>query len=500
VQRIPAQVEEPVAEVYLEGNQMIIEDEEGNVLETVDTRGETDEQKADHVTGAVERLQSETSGEHAKGHFHTHEKRTAGEAVEDAMGLRKLKTRLGGWNGRRKKKEEDEQPAPAPERKRGAAHAYQFGNTIILEDEDGEVIKKIEIPVAQRIRGRGGVQDISNPGTGSAVMRDGLKRMGEWASFRGKADYPAEAEASMDPSAQATQGLSASTSRQKPWVKTSASEEEEEDDGMRFIVAEGGRRMSQAELIRQMQQMDPKHRSGGARDRDAPETIPEGKQESPAGEDRSPGQLLSPASRPRVTRSGTSYRSAKASVTPDRSPGRRGSGTQDVGDTSERPGEEVTTVEFTSDIPTHSVPDSVNKYAAHRGSETAAERRRRMARDADDSDDDGTVRTPPSTGGNRGAGRKEGKSESATQGGETNVERRRRLAALEGEGNRSDSDDDGGERKPGKGHAPVAEPGAETRRAPGIRFAEVPTTSVGRVQWGEGVGTKVGKRGGKGGR
>jgi NhaP-type Na+/H+ or K+/H+ antiporter len=502
-QQIVAQVEEPVAEVYLEGHQMIIEDEEGNVLETVDTRGETDEQKADHVTGAVERLRSESSGEHSKSQSQPHEKRTAGEAVEDAMGLRKLKTRLGGWNGRRKKNEEDElapsEPA-APERKRGAAHAYQFGSTIILEDDDGEVIKKIEIPVAQRIRGRGGVQDHANPASGSAVMRDGLKRMGEWASFRGKAEYPVEAEASMDVSAQATQGPSASASRQKSWVKTSASEEEEKDDGMRFTVTEGGRRMSQADLIRQIQQMDPKHRSGGVRDRDAPETIPEGKQESPAGEDRAPGQLSPPGSRPRVTRSGTSYRSAKLSITPDRSPGRRGSGTQDGGDRSERPGEEVTLVESASDIPVHSVPDSVNKYAAHRASETAAERRRRMARDADDSDDDGTVRTPPFTGGNRGAGRKEGKSESATQGGETHVERRRRLAALEGDGNGSDSDDDGGERKPGKGHAPVAEPGAETRRAPGIRFAEVPTTSVGRVQWGEGVGTKVGKRGGKGGR
>lgn len=496
--RAPRQAEEPEIEVYQEGHAMVIEDEEGNVLETIDTRGKTEDQAVQHIRDAEERLQKETSGDHAKGKFHPHEK-NEGEAMEKAIkhglehpetGFRKLKSRFNGWNGWAKKKEEEESGSSeqvAPERKRGAAHAYQFGNTIILEDEDGEVIKKIEIPVSQRRHGRGGVQDNSSSLSGSAAVREGLKRMGEWASFRGKGEYPTDAGPSVDTAAPATQAPS--ISRRKSSTKSAVVEEEEKDDGLRYIVRGGGRRMSQADFIRQMQQMDSKNRLKAVQDSDAPETIQEAAEQVPQPS----------TSRPRASRSGPSSRSVKSvkdKITSDRSPG-RGSGTHDVGSSSEQLGEGLTPVESARDIPVHSVSDSVNKYAAHRGSETAAQRRRRMALERRDSDDDGTVRMPP-TPGLRGR-----ISEPSTQGGETNVERRRRLAALGGKGDESDSDDDGGERKPEKGHTPVPEPGASsTRRVPGIRFAEVPTTSVGRVQWGEGVGTKVGKQGsgGKGGR
>jgi hypothetical protein len=33
-------------------------------------------------------------------------------------------------------------------------HAYQFGNTIIVEDEDGEVVKKYELPAPEKKKGR----------------------------------------------------------------------------------------------------------------------------------------------------------------------------------------------------------------------------------------------------------------------------------------------------------------------------------------------------------
>ena len=496
--QVPRQIEEPEIEVYREGHEMIIEDEEGNVLETIDTHGKNEEQTAQRIRDAEKRLRNETSGYHAKGKFHPHEK-NEGEEMEKAIehglehpdtGFRKLKSRFNGWNGWGKKKEEEESGSSeqvAPDRKRGAAHAYQFGNTIILEDEDGEVIKKIEIPVSQRRHGRGGVQDNPSSISGSAAVRGGLKRMGEWASFRGKGEYPTEGEASGDAAAQALQA--SSISRRKSSAKPAVVEEEEEkDDGLRYIVTGGGRRMSQADFIRQIQQMDPKNRLKAVQDSDAPEII-----QKVAEQDTQPS-----TSRPRTSRSGPSSRSiksAKDKITPDRSPG-RGSATQDVGSSSEQLGEGLSKVESARDIPVHSVSDSVNKYAAHRGTETAAQRRRRIALERRDSDDDGTARIAPS------GGLRARMSEPSTPGGETNVERRRRLAALGGKGDESDSDDDGGERKPEKGHTPVPEPGASsTRRAPGIRFAEVPTTSVGRVQWGEGVGTKASKQsGGKGGR
>lgn len=499
--------EEPEIEVYREGHEMIIEDEEGNVLAAIDTRGETEEQSAQHIRDAEEKLQKETSGEHAKGKYHPHE-RSEGEEMEHAIEsgvehpdrtFKRLKSRLGGWNGWGKKKEEDESGPSEhvePERKRGAAHAYQFGNTIILEDEDGEVIKKIEIPVSQRRHGRGGAQD--HPSSGSAAVRDGLKRMGDWASFRGKAEYPTEGGSAMDAAAQATPAPS--TSRRKSTAKPSEVEEEEKDDGLRYIVTAGGRRMSQADFIRQIQHMDPKHRLKAVQDSDAPEAIQEAAQQDYGGAGRRASRLPPSTPRPTASRAGTSYGFPTEAATAERSPG-RGPATHEVGDRSGPLGEGLTLVESARDIPVHSVPDSVNKHAAHRGSETAAQRRRRMALERADSDDDGTARVPPSSGGSRAAGPRGATAESsATQGGETNVERRRRLAALEGEGNESDSDDDGGERKPEKGHTPVGEPGAATKRVPGIRFAEVPTTSVGRVQWGEGVGTRAGKQEKKKGR
>lgn len=500
---IPRQAGEPDIEVYYEGDDMIIEDEEGNVLETVNTRGKTEDQKAQLARDAQERLRNETSGEHAKGKFHPHEK-NEGEEVEQTIesalehperSFKRLKTRLGVWNGWAKKKEEDESgPSERvePERKRGAAHAYQFGNTIILEDEDGEVIKKIEIPAAQRRRGRGGVQDHSG-------SLGGLKRMGDWASFRGKAEYPTEAGATTDEAAQATE--TPSTSRRKSSAKPSVPEVEEKDDGLRFTVTAGGRRMSQADFIRQIQQMDPKNRLKAVQDSDAPEAIKEVAQQDPASDDRRTSRSQPSASRPRASRSGPSQRSQNPNITPERSPG-RGPEAQEVGNDADQMGESLTVVESAREIPVHSVPDSVNKYAATRGSETAAQRRRRMALEPLDSDDDGTARVPPFRGGTRGAGLRGARSEFTTQGGESNAERRRRLAALEGEGDGSDSDDDGGERKPEKGHAPVAEPGGtETRRVPGIRFAEEPTPSMGRVQWDDGVGKKTGKgAAGKGGR
>lgn len=494
--QVVRQVAEPEIEVYREGHEMIIEDEEGNVLETIDTRGKSDEQTAQRIRSAEEKLRNETSGEHAKGKFHPHEKNEGevmGKAIEHGLehpetSFRKLKSRFNGWNGWTKKKEEEESgPSEqvAPERQRGAAHAYQFGNTIILEDEDGEVIKKIEIPVSQRRHGRGGVQDTSSSLSGSAAVRDGLKRMGEWASFRGKADYPTEGEAAGDAAAQAPPA----PSRRKSTAKLAvAAEEEEKDDGLRYIVTEGGRRMSQADFIRQIQQIDPRNRQKAMQESDAPETI-----EEAAEQDTQPS-----SSRPQIARSGPSSRSIKSvkdKVASDRVPG-QGSGTQDVGSSSEQLGEDLTKVESVREIPVHPVSESVNKYTVHRGTETAAQRRRRMALERRDSDDDGTARIAPS------GGLRARMTEPTSPGGETNVERRRRLAALGGKGDESDSDDDGGERKPEKGHTPVPEPGASsTRRAPGIRFAEVPTTSVGRVQWGEGVGIRAGKQSGsKGGR
>lgn len=504
----PKRVDEPEIEAFDEGDEMIIEDEEGNVLEVDHVRGETEEQKMQHIRDAEERLRNETSGEHAKGKFHPHTK-NEGEDIEHAVEsgfehpnrtYKKLKLKLTGW--RKKKDEDDLAPSEPPvvERKRGPAHAYQFGNTIILEDEDGEVIEKYQIPHAQR-RGRGGVQDSTGAHLDGAAVRQGLKRMGTWAGFGGKGESSKDADVAPEASGQDSQD--AGSSRK---VSAIPEQEEEKDDGLRFTVTSGGRRMSKVDFIKQIQQMDPKSRWEAVQESDAPNTIIDEAHQDSANRDRQTSQTQT-TSRPRASRSGTSRRSlAQPLVTLERSPGispGRKPELHQVDEKSERPHGEDDLVLVGSndqDIPVHPVPDTVSKYSASRGSETAAQRRRRQALESRDSDDDGTARVPVRHASRGSAIASKSSASATTTSGETDAERRRRLAALGSQGDESDSDDDGGERKPEKGHIPVAEPGQKTGKLPGvkppgIRFADTPASSQGRVQWGEGVGTKAGKRG-----
>lgn len=504
-------IDEPEIEAFDEGDEMVIEDEEGNVLEIDRIRGETDEQKMQHIQDAKERLRNETSGEHAKGKYHPHT-RNEGEDIEHAIEsgfehpdrtYKKLKLKLTGW---RKKKEDDDLDHPEPhveERKRGPAHAYQFGNTIILEDEDGEVIQKYEIPPAQRRRGRGGVQDGTGTHVDTAAVRQKLKRMGTWAGFGSKGESSADAH--IDPEASQQDEQDDGKSHRKG--STNPPEVEEKDDGLRFTVTSGGRRMSKVDFIRQIQQMDPKSRWEAVQESDAPNTIIDEAHQNLPNMDRRTSQAQATASRPKASRSNTSRRSlAQPLITSEHSPGvspSRKPELQQVDEGSERPhGDEglVLVDSNNEDIPVHSVPATLSKYTASRSSETAAQRRRRQALERRDSDDDGTPRIPFHHTSRGSTAPSKSSASATTTSGETNAEKRRRLAALGTQEDESDSDDDGGERKPEKGHVPVAEPGQKAGKLPGvkppgIRFADTPASSQGRVQWGEGVGKKVGKSG-----
>lgn len=483
--------DEPEIEVYQEGNDLIIEDEEGNVLSVTDGRGESEEQKRQHILDAERNLRSETSGEHAKGKFYPHVK-DEGEELKQALEeviehpdrtQQRLKTKLNKWNGWGKKKENDSEgpslpkAAKVPEKRRGPAHAYQFGNTVILEDEDGEVIEKYDIPGAQRIRNRSGTQDTPSPHHHHHHhIPPSLKRMGTWAGFKGKGE-----SSSPEASGKAPQDNG------KELRRSSMEEEiEGKDDGVRFTITAGGRRMSKADFFRQIQSMDPKARREAVLDSDAPQAVKEQVfEENLSSLSRSKSTTAIPT-RPQNSRqlSSRSVVAAEASSPSSRTK-------PEMVKTAEIPqgGYELTPVATnTSDVPVHPVRESVNKHTASRGVETAAQRRRRVALASEhDSDDDGTPRIPPSSSSKH--------ISSSETGAETNVERRRRLAVLGGDASESDSDDDGGERVPEQGgHQPISEPGAEeAQRAPGIRFAETPTVSQGRVQWGNvpGLGKKL---------
>ena len=506
----------PEIEAYQEGDEMIVEDEEGNVLSVENTRGEPEEQKQQHVIDDAEELERETSGEHAKDKEHPHE-RNEGEEIRHAVvdGIvhpshpyRHLKKNLHDWKDWGKHKDKDtasssaSQPHPQP--RRGPAHAYQYGNTIIVEDEDGEVVKKYDIPHPEKKRRAGeGTTSTSGP----ATMRGRLHRMGTWAHItHGPEAGPAEAS-------NAAEGGQGSEDVKRKDKKSAVVDDD--DDRVRFTVTSGGRRMSKQDFIQQIQSLDPRARCEVVEESDAPEGVKEDARRHAKAHSEATGTKDSGSRPVQVNRAVTSLHQTQPSSSgePSRRPEIQRAATHE-----DRPRGQngLTLVDSNGeDIPFHPVSDTITKYAAG-GPESAAQRRRRLASARKDSDDDGTERVPPSqrhisshsdrpspssafppqsSGSNHTTVTRQESSLAAA--GETNAERKRRLAALgesaADEAAESDSDDDGGERTVSDSRQSIAEP-TVPRRAPGIRFAEGVSTSTGRVQWGEDVGRKAGRR------
>lgn len=530
----PDRRDEPELEVFDEGNDLIVEDEEGEIIGAHHTRGETDDQKRQHILDDEEILRTGTGEDHAKGKYHPHT-RDEGKEVEAKIeaGLghpeqlgRKLFKKLGKWDGFHRKGNDVAEPSePTPdkeaERKSGVpARAYQFGHTLIVEDEDGEVLKKIDLTKATPSRSsRGGVQDGSGP-VDTTPMREGLRRMSTWAGLGRKEDEAAEGENTGEASGQGKP-------RKKSVVK------DPDDDRVRFTVGTGGRRMSKQEFVQQLHEMDPKTRRDIVNNSDVPEPLKEEVRADATDAAVEGKQRDLSASRPGAAadakRRSQNRGTPNLATLPEQEAMDEGMPiVRRISTTDDAPkGDDNLALIDSNDnmIPFHNVPASIQKHAAGR-EETAAQRRRRMVLQRKDSDDDGTEHVPPAAGSSSATSTAARRAEltkaheqqrPAQQGelqdGETQAERRRRLAAL-GEGvnsDDSDSEDDGQERQPRRRHATVerqtsaidtsvgeAGPsGIHTPKSPGIRFADSPAVSQGRnIQWGENVGKGAG--GGKG--
>lgn len=538
----PRKVSEPTIEAYEEGNDLVIEDEEGNILSITDERGETEEQKEQHIIDAEKKLQAETSGEHAKGKYHPHE-RNEGEEMEKAIAedvehpvktFNKWKQRWEGWKKPKEGEDADpSQPKAHVEQKRGPAHAYQFGNTIIVEDEDGEVVKKYDIPHTRNRGGRDGYQGGPKNSDGQAV-RQGLKRMGTWAGIGGKEIAPGDTSTAEG----STQPEKKEPPRWRRKFSMVPEPDDPDDDKIRFTVGDtGGRRMSKQDFITSMRQLDPKARIEAVEDSDAPQHVKQ-KVQAEAVQEVQGSNKARPGAFSRGSSGSARFPFPSAAQlqgdleTHHEEPGETAE-IQKVNTNEDRPqGKEgLTLVDSNNDeIPFHSVPDTLNKYTMGQPESAAARRRREAAQlqrqdggdvgteripprhrqrlQRVDSDDDGTDRVPPhhthprlsvttSSTSRSPMGRTAKPSDNEER--ETAAEKRRRLAALgesdpEERSRQSDSDDDNTERKPKQGQVPVGEPRKTptdtTMRSPGIRFADSPANSLGRVQWGEGVGNR----------
>jgi NhaP-type Na+/H+ or K+/H+ antiporter len=406
---------EPQLEVYHEGNQLIIEDEEGNVLKTEDISHETPESRDRCVQEQRRRLQQETSGDFAKSKSQQHGK-TEGEMIQQKVGDKaghpytKARERISQWTGFGKPKPKEpegkpvkgkpveEEPKKPTMAKPRSAHAYQFGNTIIVEDEDGEVIKKYNIPETEDL------EQAAPSGAAEGYVRRGLKRMGTWF---GKEEQPESSQAAQK------------KAEEDDWLV---------DDGLRFTVAHDqdvsergvkhrGSRMNKQEFIRQIKNLEPKARRDMVQESDAPGTVKHVADDQVHAADRQ------------------ERRRSSVQAMDQAPPEIRKILPESDSEASE---------ETEHDVPDVNVAASLARFSQG----TSAEERRRHLRPTDsqsppllrrrDSEDDGTARVPPARLREAAGLRRPPQEADIEDTGETPAERRRRLAAL---GELQDADD-----------------------------------------------------------
>ncbi|KAI0411181.1 alkali metal cation/H+ antiporter Nha1 C terminus-domain-containing protein [Xylaria grammica] len=377
--------EQPHFEVYDEGDHIVIEDQEGQVVAVEPTHQTPLPDPSPLVEKAKEEVQ------------------------KPSWTYDSLKKSLAKWRDEEAQKRKEK---TKEERKHTPARAYQFGNTIILEDEDGEVVKKYDLP-AQRGEGRDYVaSSLKYMGMGGLVKPADKETKPTESSQAGlettKQPIPGPVKR---PSAVGWAGFSRSGNaeqRKKGGNMEAVWDQNEDDDrGIRFTISGAGKRMNKDDFLREVQKLERSNREVPDNligPKDAPGTYKD-QPLTTSGQTNSQDALNPHIS---VTQASDGTRSASKSPSRPTDPTRGRSGTRGA-----------------EDVPSTDAP------------ETAAERRRRLAAFATVRDDD-TNETP--------------------------AERRRREAALGVTGpssEESDSDDDDTPRVP-----------PEKR---GIRFAEGPS-------------------------
>ncbi|KAF2148182.1 hypothetical protein K461DRAFT_233284 [Myriangium duriaei CBS 260.36] len=416
-------------EIYEEGSHTVYEDEEGNVLEVEDEDpSQSDAKREEHERREAERLAAKEQKDMPR-----EPEKAATSGRQPAPGSRPGLSQAGWRKNLQSFRKRDGVDGEKPKAEtRGPARAYQYGNTIIVEDEDGEVIKKYDINPPQKKEGSSSIS-FADP----AKTRERMQRMGSYLGVRQK-------EVGGESAKNAKSGTENDKKKKKAKVP-----ENDDDDRIRFTVEAGGQRMSKAEFIRQIQQMDPKSRARLVEQSNVPEAVKEEAREdekehlSRERQGHPSVQVQPPTPDITAGSSTTDGDAARIKRAPSKESVARGPDGLTLMDSNNQ------------DIPFHDVTGELQRLNMQRN-ETAAQRRRREAhertqQEAEDSEDDGTERVPPRVS-NLRAERQDDTEE------ETAAERRRREGAL-GIGRQQDSDSEEDE--------PTSRSGSRTN----IRFA-----------------------------
>ncbi|KAI2465937.1 alkali metal cation/H+ antiporter Nha1 C terminus-domain-containing protein [Annulohypoxylon bovei var. microspora] len=363
-------------EVYDEGEHIVIEDQEGQVLAVQET------------------------GQHPIKDLHLHEIKEKAKAETQKPGwtIDSLKKSIGKWRDEETQKRKEKTKT---ERKHEPARAYQFGNTIIVEDEDGEVVRKYDLPgdnkdyVATSLKymGMGGLVKPSDarpgepsqpePAQASSSRPPARTRTGVWPGFnRGGAAEQRRQDATSPPGGRS-----------------------EDDRGIRFTIGGVGRRMNKDDFLSEVQKLDARTRREVVDQSTAPPAVKSIAAEGPGASTPNAPDVEQTLVHPHisVTQASTSTRdSSKSPTRVEPARGRSATVGSDQAPTSDT-GE--TAAERRRRIAAFASVREDNDVG-----ETPAERRRREAalgvesgapEEDSDSDDDDTPRVPPARRGIR---------------------------------------------------------------------------------------------------
>lgn len=411
---------QPQVQVYDEGDHIIVENEQGDVV-AVEAPGE-EHHKEHHMQALKNTLQKE-----------------AGQSQWTYDGLKK---RLGHWREEEVQKRKEKNKSG---RRHEPARAYQFGNTIIVEDEDGEVVKKYDLPPQKAAAAPG------------MLKSQGLKYMGMGLGKGGqKAEKPGEASTSAE---EPRQGVSRRNTKagvsnwvggrragenatqkaaEKEMKKNEAEQAQKEDDRqIRFTIGGVGQRMTKDDFLREMKKLDKSTRKEVVEQSNASPRVKTLAKEDPptpgtAGiaPQSAKGKVIS-APKPVQPVQPVQAQRVKASEPSSSADSSRESSSKAAARRQSPPssGDDVSPTErrYSDDAPSHEVPETAvekrRRLAVLKGlegaedddeetGETPAERRRREAalgvsdareeeEEEEDSDDDDTPRVPPARRGIR---------------------------------------------------------------------------------------------------
>ncbi|CAG8970944.1 hypothetical protein HYALB_00000925 [Hymenoscyphus albidus] len=402
-------------EVYDEGDEIVVENEDGDVLAVRPIKSPRE--------GGVEKVK---------------------EDIQQSENVYKnLRKKLGVWRHRDEADVEGEMRHDNKEthKKRGPALAYQFGNTIIVEDEDGEVVKKYDLPPSNKPKKTPGVMSnwpgfgpknpdskaagskdgSPSPVPGPSTVRQGISRMGTWA---GAGKKPEE-------------------------------DDEEDDKHIRFTIGSTNHRLTKEEFLKEIQSLDPKARGEIIKGSNAPAEFKEAAKKDASADNPGSARIFGA----RKPQGGSSYSRTGKGAAPRGKESTSTSPQIEVSDEEQPPtiSRPTAGAQASKLVASSSRDPSSSDSSSANNQETSAERRRReQALKGVDGVEDSY---------SRGRRREVDEDEEEMEMEETAAEKRRREAALGVGAGDSDSDDDDTPRVP---------PPAHQSRSRGIRFAQSP--------------------------